>query len=376
MSNSVISNNPIRIIHIEDSDSDVELVDRELKKYGINFLKLVVYKKEDFIRNLEDFSPDIVLSDHSLPSFNSIEALKILRETGSTIPFILVTGTMSEEFAVEVMKMGISDYLLKSHLKRIPDAILKAIEKWELQRAKEKAEQDLIQINKELRNLSAHLQNIREEERASISRELHDELGQQLMRIKMDFIWLSSKIKDAGDEVKAKITDSIELVDQTVGTIRRIHTTLRPKIIDDLGLFAALEWQALEFTKRTEIPCFLKIDINEPALSKFLSIHIFRIYQEALTNVGKHAQAKEVNTELKFIDGNMIMSIQDDGKGINTEKMKNERSFGLLGMKERAAMINGTIRIQSSAGKGTTLELTIPVENLISSNDEFQSSYN
>ncbi|MDP1784941.1 MAG: sensor histidine kinase, partial [Sulfuricurvum sp.] len=244
---------------------------------------------------------------------------------------------------------------------RLPDAILKAIEKWELQRAKEKADQDIIQMNRELRNLSAHLQNIREEERASISRELHDELGQQLMRIKMDIIWLSSKIKDTGDEVRAKISDSIELVDETVGTIRRINTTLRPKIIDDLGLFAALEWQANEFTKRTGISCNLKVDLTEPQFSKFLSIHIFRIYQEALTNVGKHAQAKEVNTELKFIDGNMIMSIQDDGIGINTEKMKNERSFGLLGMKERAAMINGVIGIRSSAGKGSTIELTIPI---------------
>lgn len=361
MNDSISINNPLRILHIEDLKTDAELVERELKKQKIDFLKIVVDNKEDFVKNLVDFSPDIILSDHSMPSFNSIEALSILRKTGSTIPFILVTGAMSEEFAVEVMKLGISDYLLKNRLQRLSDAILKAIEKRELQRAKEKADQDIIQMNRELRNLSAHLQNIREEERASISRELHDELGQQLMRIKMDFIWLSSKIKDTGDEIKAKISDSIELVNETVGTIRRINTTLRPKIIDDLGLFAALEWQANEFTKRMQIPCNLKVEMTEPSLSKFLSIHIFRIYQEALTNVGKHAQAKEVNTELKLINGNMIMSIQDDGNGINTEKMKNERSFGLLGMKERAAMINGVIKIHSSAGKGTTIELTIPI---------------
>lgn len=364
MNDSVSMNKALRILHLEDLETDAELVDWELKKQKINFLKLVVDNKEDFVKNLEDFSPDIILSDHSLPSFDSFEALSLLRETGSTIPFILVTGTMSEEFAVEVMKLGISDYLLKNRLQRLPDAILKAIEKWELQRAKEKTDQDIMQMNRELRNLSAHLQNIREEERASIAREIHDELGQQLMRIKMDFIWLSSKIKDPDNEVKEKISGSIALVDETVGTIRRINTELRPRIIDDLGLFAALEWQANEFTKRTGISCNLKVDLTEPQFSKSLSIHIFRIYQEALTNVGKHAQAKEVNTELKFINGNMIMSIQDNGNGINEEKMKNERSFGLLGMKERAAMMDGLIGIQSSPGEGTTIELTIPVINL------------
>jgi signal transduction histidine kinase len=313
------------------------------------------------MKALEEFSPSIVLSDHSLPSFNSIEALKILRETGSIIPFILVTGTMSEEFAVDIMKQGASDYILKSNLQRLPSAIFGAVEKWQIHLAKEKAEEKILQMNEELRDLSTHLQIIREEERASISRELHDELGQQLIRLKMDIMWMGSKIETQNEEVIQKIASSIQLVNDTVETIRRINTDLRPQIIDDLGLFAAIEWQANEFTKHTGIQCNLNISLDEPEFSNLLSIQIFRIYQEALNNVAKHAHVNEIFTELRHSDGKMVMSIQDHGNGFDTGSKRPQKSFGLLGMKERAILVDGTVEVLSQPGKGTTVKLTVPI---------------
>lgn len=353
----------LKILHLEDCQTDAELVERELKKQNIIFLKLVVDNKEDFVKNLIKFSPDVILSDHSLPSFSSFEALKILGEKGSRIPFILVAGNVSEEFAIEMMKHGVSDFILKSSLKRLPAAILEAVEKRELQIEKEKVELEILQMNAELKSLNAHFQTIREEERATLAREIHDELGQQLIRLKMDFIWLSTKIKDPNDEITGRISASIVLVDETVEIIRRINTKLRPRIIDDLGLFAALEWEVAEFTKHTGIPCKFKTDLNEPDLSKFLSIHIFRIFQEALTNVARHAHASEVNAKIKYMNGNLMVTIEDNGKGIDTEKLKNGKSFGLLGMKERAAMMNGIITIRSKPAHGTTILLNVPVIN-------------
>ncbi len=259
------------------------------------------------------------------------------------------------------MKHGVSDFILKSSLKRLPAAILEAVEKRELQIEKEKGELEILQMNKELKSLNAHFQTIREEESPTLAREIHDELGQQLIRLKMDFIWLNTKIKDPNGEIIARISASIALVDETVEIIRRINTKLRPRILDDLGLFAALEWQVAEFTKRTGIPCKLKIDFSEPGFSMYLSGHIFGIFQEALDNVARHAEAKEVNTEINYLNENMVVSIEDNGKGFNIKTTKNKKSFGLLRMKEQVFQINGEIKIRSNPGEGTKIELVVPV---------------
>ena len=350
----------VKILHLEDMFTDAELVERELKRQNITCVIRVVSNRNDFIEALEEFDPDIVLSDHSLPAFNSTEALSILRETGSSIPFILITGTMSEEFAVEMMKQGTSDYILKSNLQRLPSAVNMAIEKGQMQAEKELADKKIGQMYEELRELSTHLQIIREEERAAISRELHDELGQQLIRLKMDIAWMDTKIETRNNETNAKVAAAYGLINETVETIRRINSELRPQIIDDLGLFAAIEWLADGFTKSTGIQCNLKIGLGEPEFPKLVSIQIFRIYQEALNNVAKHAKVDEVHTELNYIDGNMVMTIRDTGNGFDTGQKRPQKSFGLLGMKERATLLDGIVEVLSQPGEGTTVKLSVP----------------
>lgn len=201
---------------------------------------------------------------------------------------------------------------------------------------------------------------LQEEERASISREIHDELGQQLMGIKMDLVWLSSKIRDPDALTKERIAGAVSLVDDTVETIRRINTGLRPHIIDDLGLIAAIEWQAIEFTSHTEIPCYFKSEMPEGEFSKPFSLNVYRIFQETLTNIGKYAKATEVISQIQYIGGVMKLSIKDNGCGFNTN-IKRKRSFGLLGMAERAALLHGEIKIESIPKMGTTVELIVPI---------------
>ena len=202
---------------------------------------------------------------------------------------------------------------------------------------------------------------IREEEEISFARQIHDKLGQQLMKLKMDILWLNSKITDPTDEIKEKVAASLALLNDTVETTTQIDAVLRPRILDDLGLFAALEWQSAEFAKTTGIKCRLNINFEEPEFSKFLSINIFRIFQDTLANITRCANATEVQTEISYQDGNMTMSIHDNGNDSSTSTSKNMETLAASAMQERASALNGIIKIESKPHLGTTILLTVPL---------------
>lgn len=223
-----------------------------------------------------------------------------------------------------------------------------------------KAEEELKKTYEDIRRLNAHLQSIREEERASIAREIHDELGQQLTGLKMDTSWLSKKLIDKDEIVQHKIADMLSLIDSTVKTVRRISSDLRPGVLDDLGLIAALEWQSSEFQKRSSINCHFTSDYHEDEPDKKTSMGIFRVYQEALTNVMRHSGATAVNAVLKKNNDGIVLSISDNGKGFDSESNGERKTLGLIGMKERALMMGGELSISSTAGSGTTVTLKVP----------------
>lgn len=225
------------------------------------------------------------------------------------------------------------------------------------------AEEKVSQYTNQLKELTAHLQHVREEERAALSRELHDELGQQLTAIKMDLSWLNNKVET--DQLKSKLQETMNLLHETVSTLRRINSELRPSLLDDLGLFPALEYQANEFSKRYNILCSIDISIDEPEFKKDYDIAIFRIFQETLNNIAKHAKASEINVEVKTEKGRFNLTVVDNGKGFDTNDQRKRRSFGILGMTERAMMMSGSLHVKSSPGKGTTLRLSIPVASSI-----------
>lgn len=606
--------NELCLLMLEDNELDADLIQRFLGRSGMSFTALLATGKKEFIAAITEKTFDVVLADNSLPQFNSIEALRILQDRGIDVPFILVTGTVSEEFAAEIIRLGADDYILKNNLTRLPSAINRAIElhqmqqeqkraeeeikasnerfnliskatndalwewdintnktwwsesnynmfgydpdktipameewlqkihpddrhlltdtlekikrreiyNWEnefrflkpdntygtilqrgfvlpdqngypvrlmgsflditsrkqaeeaLQRSESKykllfeqnpmpmwmvalpglqivdvnesaiehygysreeflkmtsvdlqpqeekekfinyhvpktagsrfagiwrhmkkdgtiidvdiiahdivyngqpvrlvlsnditnklqAEERLKQSHEEMRQLASRLQDIREEERANMAREIHDELGQQLTGLKMDVSWLTKKLVPREDHIENKLKSITELLNETIVKVRKLATELRPSILDDVGLAEAMEWQSTEFEKRSGIKVTFSFSGEAITIPVNISIGLFRIYQESLTNVARHAEASEVYSSLVLQGHELALSITDNGKGFDPAAIGHKKTLGLLGMKERTVMMGGSYTIKSHPGKGTTVSINVPV---------------
>jgi signal transduction histidine kinase len=212
----------------------------------------------------------------------------------------------------------------------------------------------------ELRALAARLQRAREEERTAISREIHDELGQALTGIKLDISWMKRRLPDDNDLV-AQCQSMIERIDGTLSTVRRIATELRPSVLDQLGLEAALEWQGQEFSVRTGILVDLDVAIGGVSIPEHMASSAFRIAQESLTNVARHARASRVTIRLAVAKQSLTLEITDDGIGIAAQRLDGTTSLGLVGMRERALAAGGELCISGRPTLGTTVLLTIPL---------------
>jgi len=228
---------------------------------------------------------------------------------------------------------------------------------------RKRAKNELERSRQQMRNLYAHLQSVREKERTRIARELHDELGQLLTALNTDIVLLNRKIPEEQLELRERIDAMSGLVDMTMKTLKRIYMDLRPGMLDHLGLPVAIEWQASEFSKRTGIPCHVTVVPEDMLLNTDLSTAIFRIFQETLTNISRHAEAKRVQVSLKLAAGEVLLTVKDNGKGITEEQMAKPDSFGLLGIRERASYLGGEVKITGKTGKGTTIKVRIPYEN-------------
>jgi len=223
----------------------------------------------------------------------------------------------------------------------------------------------------EIRRLASHLQDVREEERSAIAREIHDELGQQLTGLKMDLSWISKRVPTEKDaQAKQKIGAAFHLLDDTIKTVRKLATNLHPSILDDLGLLAAIEWQSQEFEKRTGIRTSFDSSVGELDFPSSMTIGLFRICQESLTNVARYASAKQVRISFYPDQDHLVLKIADDGKGFDLEKVRIKKTLGLLGMRERAMMMGAKLDICSQEGRGTSLLVRIPLSSLYPMDDE------
>jgi signal transduction histidine kinase len=223
------------------------------------------------------------------------------------------------------------------------------------------AETALRTSREQLRDLAAYLESVREEERTRIAREIHDELGQILTGLRFDLTRLASHLPagqaGVGDDVRAMLT----LVDSSIHSVRRIATDLRPSVLDNLGLVAALEWQAQEFQGRTGIACRFQVEEAEIGPDPKMDTAVFRICQETLTNVARHAAASQVTIRLREEAGALVLTVADNGRGITDLGLTNRTSLGLLGMRERARLLGGTVSIEGRPGGGTTVSVQIPL---------------
>ena len=227
------------------------------------------------------------------------------------------------------------------------------------------AEEEIKANTELLRELYIYLQNIREEERTHIAREIHDELGQQLTGLKMDLSWLNRKLKSDDQMVTDKISGTIGLIDTTIKTVRKIATELRPSILDDLGLVAALEWQGEEFGKRYGIKVTFASNLGDVTLQPDIITALFRIYQELLTNVARYANATMVNTSINISDNILQMNVTDNGIGFNENDIISKKTLGLRGIKERTNLIGGKYEIKTRPGEGTFVLISVPLLNNI-----------
>lgn len=225
---------------------------------------------------------------------------------------------------------------------------------------RKRTEKELQASNRKLRDLAAHIIEVREENRADIAREIHDELGQALTALKFDAAWIANRLPAGADQLAARARGMGELIDATIGAVQRITAELRPPLLDELGLAEAIEWQAREFTARTGIPCRVVTDLDSLLPGQTVATPLFRIFQESLTNIIRHAGASRVAVMLSDRGRSLVLRIADNGGGVSRADLTSSRSFGVMGMAERAAGCGGTLRIRGREGVGTVVRVAIP----------------
>ena len=275
-----------------------------------------------------------------------------IRQMGEKMADFSVTGLMKngEEFPIEA---SISSLMEGEH--RLFTVIFRVITERKI------ARQKMEQYHEELSNLSQSLQTVREEERKHIARELHDDLGQLLAALRMDLSILDKKQSDNNGSIKPIVESMDTLILNAISTLRRIATDLRPRALDEGGLFFALHSLQKDFIQRHSISCELIANENELILNDGISTTVFRVIQESLTNVVRHANATEVQIKLMKSDGKLIFEIKDNGRGITQQDFLKRQSFGLVGMRERVRALHGELQVTGNEKDGTTIEAVIPV---------------
>lgn len=300
----------------------------------------------------------VILLDIRMPGMDGFETAKLIRERklSQQTPILFLTGVYEDVSSIfRGYALGAVDYLLKPI---VPEIL----------RSKISVFVDLYNKTRELNRqaealsaLSAHLETVREDEKMRLARELHDEIGSHLTAVKLDLSWVHEQMKKQPGVLRDKIGDCIKLVQSAVQSQRRIINDLRPSIIDDFGIGAAIQWQAREFSSRTKIHCDVILYDDEARLDPAQSVAVYRVLQEALTNIARHANATEVHLSLSRDDDVVAMEIRDNGIGITVDDQSKIGSHGIQGMMERVRQLGGSITIAGKHGKGTAIEIQLPV---------------
>ena len=347
----------LRVLHIEDSELDHELVLAHLQRGGLNAQARRI-ESEAEVRALLGDEWDVILSDFNLPGFSGLTALDILKQSGRLLPFILVSGEIGEDTAVEAMRNGASDYLLKNNLARLVPAMEHAIEANETRLDKDHSDRALAASRQRLSELAQHLQTSVEMERAAIAREIHDDVGGSLTALKFDLAWIARHTPVP--EVQQRVQTALETVTHAIESSQRIMHNLRPAILEQ-GLVAAVQWMCNRFERRTGVTCVFRTSHETMQLPAGVPLVAYRTAQEALTNISKHARATRVTVDLSLSGGVMQLEVSDNGRGVSKDDLVKARSFGIRGLHERAGTVGGWVDL-SSGPRGTTLILSVPLQ--------------
>ena len=358
------------ILMVDDEPRNLLALEGLLEPLGQNLLR--AQSGEEALRVVLKHDLAVIILDVRMPGMDGFETARMIRsrETSRHTPIIFLTGVHTElKSAFRGYEVGAVDYLIKPPVPEVLRSKVSVFVELHKKTAsltneiKERkiAEAQLRESEAQLRALTARLISIREEERARIAREIHDELGQVLTGLKMDVTWLARQFAGAEKLLVDKAESMCHLIDSTMHLIRRISTGLRPEILDEMGLVAAFDWQAKEFQKRMGMRCRVTLAQDQVTLDQDLSTAVFRIFQEILTNIARHAKASSVEARLSISDGVIHLEVADDGIGISDGQIRDHESLGLLGMQERAQLFGGQVSIRGTPGHGTTVTVSIPL---------------
>ena len=360
---SLVASRCIHILHLEDSPLDHQLVHRALTQAGLTFTLQRVETLHDFEQASQSDAVDVILADYSLVGFTAVQAWSSLGDLAMGTrqpPFILVSGAIGEAAAVQAIQLGMSDYLLKDNLGKLAHVIVRALEVQEAHRASERAHAELADSEKRLAAFAAHLQDAIEAERASIAREIHDDIGGSLAAIQFDLAWIGRHSLD--EATRQHTSNATDMLRHAMGASQRIMVNLRPAVLDQ-GLASALQWLCESFEKRHGITTRCGAAALHSTLSSAVELTAYRTAQEALTNVSKYAQCTAVKMDLSDAGGTLTLEITDNGCGIAPERRADSRAYGLKGLRERARTVGGWLDVSSRAGEGTSIILSIPLAN-------------
>lgn len=349
---------PLNILHLEDSLADHRLTAITLRRAGLFFVMHHADSMETFARLMAQSTIDIIIADYRLPGFTALDAWEYVSAQANHPPFILLSGAIGEAAAVDAMRLGISDYVLKDDMARLPHVIARAKEIHEARRLREQAAQELAISQRRLAELAEHLQSSIEQERAAIAREIHDDIGGSLTAIRFDLAWIGRHTTQ--NNVREHADAATSMLQHAIGASQRIMMNLRPPILDQ-GLVAAVQWLAEGFERRTGVPTKFMTSSLVIDLPNEVQLVAYRTAQEALTNISKYAAASQVRIDLSDSEEVLTLEICDNGCGLNPLALHKPKAFGIRGLQERARMVNGWLDISGQEGVGTSIILSVPL---------------
>lgn len=347
------SSKSFRILFVEDSELDYELIVLGLINAGLALDARRVETELMLIDALTSERWDLVVSDHQLPQLSAECALAIVKQFSEDLPFIIVSGQMGEDLAVESMRNGADDYLVKGRLKRLPVAIERSIEAAKTRAARNLAQQNLLSSERRLRAFAMHLSDVRERDRAAIRTEVHDEIGGNLLAAKFALTRLERMIATSPlvepqlKQLDAEIHEAAELVQKAVDASQKLYTSLRSNLLDQ-GIVAAIEWRLTQLQKRSGIVAHLSASPREFALPDNIALAAYHAVGELIENVEMHSKAQYVRCAVFYIDGGLTIVISDDGVGCTLEQTMNPSRFGIFSARERISSVGGTLEFDTT----------------------------
>ncbi|MBA2411815.1 MAG: response regulator [Burkholderiaceae bacterium] len=351
------SDDSLNLIVVEDSELDYELLLAMLAREG---LKPRTTRVEDEAGMRDAFAKaqvDAVITDHNLPRFDSFASLKVAKSIDADMPVIVLSGEMSEDLAVATLHAGADDFVLKTRMFRIAAALQHSLQAAAARREARTAVSALAQSEAKLHALTQHLERVKEDERRAIAQEIHDDIGGALTALKFELVRLTRAMTD---KQTRPLLDSIsQLLESAVVASHRIQHALRPAVLD-AGLLAALEWLTRDFGERSGIKVDLIFNREEFEIAPDRAAALYRVTQEALTNVQKHARATRVHVQIFALTDEIALEIADDGQGFEPGSLQATPGFGVRGMIERARGLGGWAEVSSSRRRGTTVMFSIP----------------